>query len=543
MKQIILWLAWGICFLLSGCLRPPSMAAPLPTQILPSATFPAAETAAEIPAPTTVIYPTATQTDPVRIVFPPPPNPDWQVPFSQTDWPEANTYEDVYPSWVNNHTLVIHRFPYSSQFELGLDPKGEFTTSTLIEQNIVRCMSPHNRFWLEGSVHGVSIFRMSDDQLVSETSIKAFPGTYAPYCSDIQWKDDDSEIGLTEVQDAAGAKASMRLYRWKTNGASPVFQAEVSPVGRHAWSKDLAHFAVVTELREAPGQSVNTLIDLYTIPSGAIRHFRLKNIGWDYVSWLSDQVMGISSGNSYIYYLDMVSGERLFDFFNSYSANGFHQYPATSPNGRWVTVDQNLDIISKRYSLYDVQTHQKIELSQTPSAFLSFSGWKADSSILYLVNIPAKYNTAIDSPFPAGLIAYHPETRTHELLAPGAVRAFWSTDMRHAWILQNMTEKGGVYASYYDAASGEVSGEIYAQIRPIAGDPASDPGHLRLSWSTDNRHAALLDDQGNLYLLSEAHARLLAKNAPPRFSWSPDGRYLLSYSNEKVWMLNVSKLK
>ncbi len=288
------------------------------------------------------------------------------------------------------------------------------------------------------------------------------------------------------------------------------------------------------------------LVDILDIESGEVKQLRLKEVSYEiYPKWLTDEVIVFRIGNSTYRYFNSQTGELLFQFYNSMGSGDIHQNPSVSPDQRWVTLDTTLpnNFYAKRYSRYDLQTKTNVLLAESPSSRILFCGWKPDSSLLYLVNTPNKAFSPLDSPLSAGLLAYTPRTKTSNVLVPDAVRAFWSPDMKYAWVIRQFAASNSVVASLFDATSGKLSGNYFVSTKPVEGDPARVFLMLdfELHWAHDSTRALLVNAHKELFLSTGSEAKLLANNSYHPVNWSPDDRFASVYYSQGAWVVDLSK--
>jgi hypothetical protein len=467
--------------------------------------------------------------------------PAWQIPVLQFDW--TTNYQIDFAVWLDNQNFsfysggVNHRVKVESNDSLSL--------SEPLNSNSPWSYSPHGKFIAECSSEGLKLYHLPGRELVGQANLTVPDPVDFPSCNQfIQWKSDDSAFEFPTHTTAFNAdKMVQSSYIWKTGQPKPQFLATYSDFVGGRMSPNLLRLAYVTGWeRDKPQDAPRPLVDILDIETGKVIHLQFNDAGQDiYLNWLTDEVLSIQFGRSTTKYYDFKTGQYLFDFFDEMNCCGFHQSPTVSPNQRWVTIDHaspSSDIV-KSYRLFDLQTKTLTELTSSPSSRLSFNGWKPDSSRLYLVNSPAKAFTAVDSPLPAGLLAYDPLTHKADVLVPDAVRAFFSPDMKYAWVIRQQSANQPVFASLYTAASGKFSGEIYVQVNPIEGDPAADflGLHFDLKWSHNSTHVVLYNDREDLYLFTGMASRLISTGNIKGMSWSPNDYYLMVYSPHNVWIV------
>ena len=530
---------------LTACAAQATPAPALPPA-LPSATQPPTPTLAPSATPTHMPAPTRT-----LYSLPTPQPMQWRhTPVLQFDWNGPSELE--YARWVDERTFSFESY-LGKTYQVSLDLNGAMTLNGPLDDIGTRSYSPHRLFVAECSLSGIDLYRQADHHLVGHTDLTV-PLAGEPYLlrcdSSTQWKSDDTALAFTtgplkeNPYDRVGD-----IYLWKIGQTQPQHLATTSETFGGSMSPDFKHLMYITGwATEAnnPGTVEALLVDILEVDSGKVTHLRLKQVGWEaYPGWLTDRVLDIRTGNSTHNYYDSQTGQYLFEFYNSWAGQDVHQFPAASPDQRWVTLDHRLidNFYAKRYSLYDLQTKTEILLYESPTSRLSFCGWKPDSSRLYLVNSPNQAFTPLDSPLPAGLLAYNPLTRTAAVLVPDAVRAFWSPDMQYAWVIRQTAAGAPVVASLYDAATGKLSGEIFVSEKPVAGDPAMDPLLLdfELRWSHDSTRALLVNARKELFVLSVSGARLLGTGSYRPVAWSPGDRYALVYYARGAWVVDLSR--
>ncbi len=543
MSPAIIHFLLTVCLtlLLANCTATQPLPPPSVTVNLSSTTSPSAPTLA--PSATSTLQPAPTRT--LRSLPTPIPM-KWLVPVLQFDWSESSSLE--FARWVDERTFSFQS-PLGQYHQVSLDDQGNMTLSEPVKTNQPLSFSPHRQFLAECSASELSLYRLPERQLVGRAAL-AVPDTVDfMICNQyIQWSADDSALVITIYATASDSRPQT-LYYWKTDQSQPrrlvtipgYFGSSMSPN-----FKRLAYVAGWATQPNDPGALEALLLDIHEIDSGKVIQLRLKPWGWEaYPGWLTDQVLAIRMGMSTTAYYDAYTGQYLFPFYDSWAGQDIHQFPAVSPNQRWVTLDhtQRDNFDAKRYSLYDLQTQTEILLTDSPSSRLSFGGWKPDSSLLYLVNSPNQPFAPVDSPLPAGLLAYDPLARHATVLVPDAVRAFWSPDMRFAWVFRQSITSQAVLASLYKAASGKLSGEYYASLTPVKGDPAWDLLGLdfELRWSHDSTRALLVNARKELFLLTGSEARLLATGSYRPVSWSPYDHYALVYYARGAWVVELTK--
>lgn len=528
-----------------------SLTACAAAQAAPTSTVPAAAPSAT-PTPAPTLAPSATPTRKPASTWTvhslPTPQPmQWQVPVLQLDWPPPAKLE--YARWVDEKSFSFetYSYPRTITYLVSLDDRGNMALGQPPNENQPRSYSPRRRFEVECSASDLSLYRLPERHLVGSAALVVpDPVDYLSCNQSIQWAADDTALTFTiYFGTPAEGRSGQAIYFWKTGQPQPRRLVTDSTHFSSSMAPDFKHLLIIPiqEVQEKTPNAANELtVDMMEVASGSVTRLRLERVSWEtYPGWLTNEVFTIRYGRYTTRYYDYKTGQYLFDFFNAMSAGGFHQQPTLSPDQRWVTLDHNFEI--KRYSLYDVQTKSDILLYESPTWRLSFCGWKPDSSRLYLVNSPFKAFDPLDSPLPAGLLAYDPQARTADVLVPDAVRAFWSPDMRFAWVIRQSIDSQQVFASLYDAASGKLSGEYFVSLAPVKGDPAADGLGLDfdLRWSHDSTRALLVNARKELFLLSGSQASLLATGSYRPASWSPGDRYVLVYYARGAWVLDLSK--
>ncbi len=537
--------------LLTGCLAlflascAAAQALPLPsvTAEPPSATPTAAFTPVPSSTPARLATPTRTP-----YVLPTPRPMEWLVPVLQFNWDSSSRLE--YARWLDAQTFLFDA-PLGHPHQVSLDGHGGMALSDLPQINQPLSYSPHHGFLVKCYASELSLYRLPGKQLVGSASLSVPDAVDYLTCNQfIQWKADDSALMFTHYLEPTGSKNHPRaFYFWNTTLPQPrqLATATFESFGGYI-SPNFEHLLYITGRAmqaDKPGAVEALLVDILDVDSTEVTHLRLtKETGYDiYPRWLTNDVFEFRVGNSVYRYYDAHTGKYLFEIFDSMAAGDFHQSPAVSPDQRWVALDRTVreSFPTKRYSLYDLQTQTDFLLSDSPSSRLSFGGWKPDCSLLYMVNSPNQPFGPIDSPLPAGLLAYNPFGRSAQVLVPDAVRAFWSPDMQRAWVIRQTAAGQPVIASLYEAASGKLSGEYFVSLAAIKGDPAWDWLGLdfELRWSHDSSRALLINARKELFLLENGQARLLATGSYRPVSWSPDDRYALVYYPRGAWVVDL----
>ncbi len=474
---------------------------------------------------------------------------EWQVPVIQFNWDSIFGLE--YAMWVDERTFSFDA-PLGQTHLVSLNDNGNLTLDDTQNVNQARSYSPHRQYIAECSASDISLYRLPERHLVGSASMAVPEAIDFLNCDQsIQWAPDDSALMLTIYQEPFDINNHPKdFYLWNTNQPKPRYLATASFENLGGYiSPDFKHLMVIRgrlEQGNNPPVVEALLVDILNVESGEVNQLRLKEVSNEiYPNWLTDEVIVFRIGNSTYRYFNSQTGELLFQFYNSMGSGDFHQYPSVSPDQRWVTLDTTLpnDFYAKRYSLYDLQTKTNVLLAESPSSRILSCGWKPDSSLLYLVNSPNKAFSPLDSPLPAGMIAYNPRTQTTTVLVPDAVRAFWSPDMKYAWVIRQSAASNSVVASLFDAANGKLSGNYFVSTKPVEGDPARDFLMLdfELHWAHDSTRALLVNANKELFLLTGSEAKLLANNSYHPVNWSPDDRYALVYYSHGAWVVDLSK--
>ncbi len=475
---------------------------------------------------------------------------EWLVPVLEFNWDSPSDLE--YARWLDEQTFIFDA-PLGHPHQVSLDGRGGMTLGYLPQANQPFSYSPHRQFLAECSASELSLYRLPGKELVGRAALSVPDAVDFLTCNQfIQWNPDDSALMLTLYLEPAGSKNHPRaFYLWKTAQPLPRHLATATFEGFGGYMapdfKHLMYIAGRVVKSGNPPAVEALLVDILDVDSGKVTHLRLdKETGYDiYPSWLTNNVFGFRIGNSTNRYYDGQTGKYLFQFYNSMGGGDLHQFPTVSPDQCWVTLDRTIpeSFPAKRYSLYDLQTQTDFLLTDSPSSHLSFGGWKPDSSLIYLVNSPSQPFAPIDSPLPARLLAYNALTQTATLLVADAVRAYWSPDMRFAWVIRQSLSSQMVFASLYELASGRLSGEYFVSLAPVKGDPTWDFLGLDfdLDWSHDSTRALLVNARKELFLLADGQARLLATGSYRPVSWSLGDRYALVYYPRGAWVVDLSK--
>jgi hypothetical protein len=470
----------------------------------------------------------------------------WQLPVYQFNWDSPDVIG--FARWVGERTFSFES--YEGQINtVSLNDQGKMTLGEPQQVNQPRSYSPHQKYLAECSSSEFSLYRLPEGNLLGKASLVVPDVVNFLTCNQyIQWSANDSAMIFSVYSgEPAEGHSEQSIYLWNTGQSQPQRLITVSSNFKSSVSPDFKYILYLPN-EETPANNrltADLAADIFDIESKTVTHVHLVRISWPaYPGWLTNDVFTIHFDRNITRYYDRKTGQYLFDFFNAMNCCGFHQPPALSPNQRWVTLDHNGSYLDKRYSLYDMQTKSEILLSESSMSRLSFSGWKPDSSLLYIVNSTNQPFAANDSYLDAGLLAYDPLTRTAKVLVADAVRAFWSPDMRFAWVIRQTINSQLVHASLYEAASSKLSGEFFVSPTPIKGDPGGDFLNLdfKMVWSHNSTRTLLANGLNELFLLADGKAKLLATGSYQTFSWSPDDHYALVYSSHSVWVVDLSRV-
>lgn len=483
------------------------------------------------------------------------PDIQWNVEVMQVSWNRYNYFSS--PGWLNNTIARVATYYdgiADGLLTVDLSTGPDLQVKPVLEHTGRLVYSPRNTFMIE--CHDpMKMIVVGESRVLSETPLPEWNkyGLEEDCANYINWSLDEKYAAYTDSQND--------VYVWPSDGSSS--RKIMAGAYFAIWSPDSSKLAVeTTELSNFTG-----VIKILS-PEGR----ELKKINVEMgdplpPSWLTNQVLNIRSRYTQTFY-EIDSGQKLFMWESYPTGNGIpHQQPRVSPNGRWVFIDQGMDIlpsaveankiiVAKEYSLYDVQKKVRVPLVNHPGNYLANLGWNKDSSQLYLLSLPAESVSTSSPETPFGLLGYDPIKQKYTLLFPNAIQCAWNADRSLAFVTYAEVDLSGrtnLMSTFWNPATGLIIDPWQVGDEMVYEDPARGMfspffnGPLSLAWSHDGLKVALEDRYANILIFNiDGTRQLLAENSglskyyKSRFSWSPDDQHLLVEQDGQAWIIDMS---
>jgi WD40 repeat protein len=278
------------------------------------------------------------------------------------------------------------------------------------------------------------------------------------------------------------------------------------------------------------------------------------------IRWHGQQVLALRDDYQLWQYYEAETGELLFTWQEALSMGSAldHQYPSSSPDGRWFTIERggidSSGTLHKTYHVYDLQSRQEVLLYDRPRHLMEFSGWSPDSETLYLLHLPAGPDAVADPDLSYGLLAYHLPDGDFELLVDDAQAIYWNANYQKALVsvfVQDNPGQATLTAGIWDRSTNQVRGAAIITNLPTQDDfllhPYSMSRMVSAAWSPDGQQVAFFTWQGDLILMGlDGQMQFLASQVglgrsdfTRLLAWSPDGSHLFVSDRGTAWVVTI----
>jgi hypothetical protein len=415
---------------------------------------------------------------------------------------------------------------------------------------------------------GLELYHVADHRLVSRTS----PMQVGKPCSwSINWASDESmSTFVSEQAHPQDQLMGMEIYLWRTNGWAPTLLGKGTfSNAPGVFSPDLTRLAVqVQNSKSDTPDGFDTYKILYLDGRPArITGGQTFFHGFPEVTWLTNNIIlyedSHSAGCTFREYYAAETGDRLDDLFqadcHTVGKLGLGE-ESLSPDGRWLAADvtrQDFLEPSKPfnfvYLLYNLVTHEKISLSESPGVFIGFVGWNQTGDTFYLVRRPVNDQVVEQAGAPFGLQAIDLKTRQIQVIVPQLRFAWLSPDGENIVGLTGRKDGGrlGIYRldgnviplDIKIANSQSIKIETIPQVQNIQDAPFIK-GPLTVVWSHNGKVAAISDGSSLWLVRRESNFVLAAAGLEDTDffirDWSPDDTHLMVASKYHAWVVNVT---